>query len=354
MNDAPTPLADVFRRLIRTTGPISLAHFMAESNARYYASRDPLGAEGDFVTAPEISQMFGELAGLWLADLWQRAGVPADACYVELGLGRGTLAADGLRAMAMAGLRPAVHFIETSPVLRKAQKARVPGAQWHDDMSTLPDDAPLLIVANEFFDALPVRQLVASDKGWHELMVGHRDGRFERVAGPLVPAPIERAEGGIVVETSPASVSVMRELARRLVEQGGAALIVDYGHALGGVGDTLQAVERHGFADPWEHPGARDLTAHVDFGALRQAAEGQGAHAFGPTTQGEWLGLLGIDLRAARLAKAAPERAAEIEQARLRLTAADAMGTLFKAMALTAPSWPHPEAFPSRSDAMRP
>ena len=341
----PADLTNRLARLIDTSGPISVAHYMAEGNAHYYATRDPLGAAGDFTTAPEISQMFGELVGLWLADLWQRAGEPANACYVELGPGRGTLAADALRAMGMAGLRPPAHFVETSPVLREAQRARVPNASWHYDASTLPDDAPLLTVANEFFDALPVRQLVATEQGWHELLVTHESGRFERAPGPLIPAPLAKAEPGTIVETSPASLSVIRELAQRLVGQSGAALIVDYGHDRSGTGDTVQAVERHGFSDPWERPGTRDLTAHVDFSALKQAAEGEGARAFGPTTQHQWLGRMGIDVRAALLAKSAPERAEEIEAVRLRLTAPDQMGTLFKAMALTAPSWPMPAAF---------
>ncbi|HEV2079190.1 MAG TPA: SAM-dependent methyltransferase [Allosphingosinicella sp.] len=341
----PEDLTERLARLIDTSGPISVAHYMAEANAHYYAARDPFGAAGDFTTAPEISQMFGELAGLWLADLWHRAGAAADACYVELGPGRGTLAADALRSMRMAGLQPPVHFVETSPVLRETQRARVPNAHWHDDPSTLPDDAPLLILANEFFDALPVRQLAASDRGWHELLVTHEGGRFARIPGRLIPAPLPQAEPGTIVETSPASLSVVRELVQRLSAQGGAALIVDYGHDHSGTGDTIQAVERHGFADPWERPGTRDLTAHVDFSALKLAAEGEGASAFGPTTQGEWLGRMGIDIRSARLAKAAPERSDEIETARLRLTALDQMGSLFKVLALTAPDWPAPAAF---------
>jgi SAM-dependent MidA family methyltransferase len=318
---------------------------MAEANAHYYGTRDPLGREGDFTTAPEISQMFGELVGLWLADLWQRAGEPPNACYVELGPGRGTLAADALRAMRMAGLQPPAYFVEISPVLREAQRARVPHASWHDDASSLPEDAPLLIVANEFFDALPVRQLVATDKGWHEMLVTHESGRFERVPGPLIPAPFAKAEPGTIVETSPASLSVLRELAQRLCAQGGAALIVDYGHEKSGTGDTVQAVERHGFTDPWQRPGTRDLTAHVDFSALKRAAEGEGARLFGPTVQGDWLTRMGIEVRAALLAKSDPRRAEEIEAARLRLTAPDQMGTLFKVMALTAPGWPFPAGF---------
>jgi len=347
MKASPEPgdLTERLARLIDTSGPIPVARYMAEANAHYYGTRDPLGAAGDFTTAPEISQMFGEFAGLWLADLWQRAGEPPNARYVELGPGRGTLASDALRAMRMAGFQPPVHLVETSPVLREAQLKRVPNATWHDDPSTLPDDAPLLIVANEFFDALPVRQLVATQKGWHELLVTHEGGRFFPVPGPLIPAPLAKAEPGTIVETSPASLSVVRKLAQRLCARGGCALIVDYGHEHSGTGDTVQAVERHGFADPWQRPGARDLTAHVDFSALKRAAEGEGARAYGPTTQGQWLATMGINVRAAVLAKSTPHQAEEIEAARLRLTAPDQMGTLFQVMALTAPGWPFPAGF---------
>ncbi|MBA3676623.1 MAG: SAM-dependent methyltransferase [Sphingosinicella sp.] len=318
---------------------------MARANAHYYGTRDPLGSAGDFTTAPEISQMFGELVGLWLADLWQRAGEPANACFVELGPGRGTLAADALRSMRSARLQPSVHLVETSPMLREAQRGRVPNARWHGDVSTLPEDAPLLIVANEFFDALPVRQLVASETGWHETLVNFQDGRFSPVAGPLIPAPLAAAEPGTIVETSPASIAIIRDLARRLAVQGGAMLVVDYGHERSGAGDTLQAVKGHGFADPWENPGEHDLTAHVDFQALCRAADREGARVTGPMNQGEWLREMGIEVRAALLAKTTPERADEIRMAKDRLVAPDQMGTLFKVLALTAERWPEPAGF---------
>ncbi|HZF96298.1 MAG TPA: SAM-dependent methyltransferase [Allosphingosinicella sp.] len=318
---------------------------MAEANAHYYGSRDPLGAAGDFTTAPEISQMFGELAGLWLADLWHRAGGPQNAVYAELGPGRGTLAADALRAMRAAGLRPEVHFVETSPVLRAAQAERVPDAIWHGDVATLPTDAPLLIVANEFFDSLPIRQLVATKRGWHERLVAHTDAGFVPVPGPLIPAPLAPAETGTVVETSPASLGIVRALSQRLLEQGGAALIVDYGHVESAAGETLQAVSGHAFADPWDAPGSRDLTAHVDFGALARAAGAEGVQVTGPRRQGEWLRAMGIDQRTSALAEAAPARSAEIEAARDRLVSPEQMGSLFKALALVAPAWPEPEGF---------
>ena len=336
--------------LILADGPIPVSQYMALANAYYYATRDPLGAAGDFTTAPEISQMFGELVGLWLADLWGRAGAPDDAIYVELGPGRGTLATDALRAMRAARLAPDVHLVETSPTLRRAQADRHPSAIWHDDVATLPDDRPLLLVANEFFDALPIRQLVRGAGSWHERLVGVADGRFQPLAGPrigteLVPAHLRDAPPGTVIETSPAAVSIVRALAQRLSAQGGAALIVDYGHDRTSAGETLQAVAGHAFADPWAAPGEHDLTAHVDFEALGAAAVGEGARPWGPVAQGAWLTTLGIDARAAALSRAAPARAGEIETARHRLTAPEQMGELFRVMALTAPGWPEPAGF---------
>ena len=344
-------LSNRLARLIAATGPIPVAQYMAAANAHYYATRDPLGAAGDFTTAPEISQMFGELVGLWLADVWMRAGRPATAHYVELGPGRGTLAADALRAMRAAGLEPPAEMVETSPVLKAAQAERVPACRWHDDLKTLPDDVPLLVVANEFLDALPVRQLLATDQGWCERMVVNRDdGGFLPAAARAIPAEsvperLRDAADGSILETSPASVAIVRDLARRIAAQGGAALIVDYGHERTALGDTLQAVKRHGFADPWADPGERDLTAHVDFEPLVEAARAEGVRVCGPRAQGEWLKTMGIDLRAASLAKAAPERGDEIAAARHRLTAPAEMGALFKMMALVSRDWPEPEGF---------
>ncbi|HTU11297.1 MAG TPA: SAM-dependent methyltransferase [Allosphingosinicella sp.] len=321
------PLEARLRQRIAAEGPLPVSEWMAEANAHYYATRDPFGAAGDFTTAPEISQMFGELIGLWLADLWLRSGRPEGAHYVELGPGRGTLAVDALRAMKGAGLTPDVHFVETSPVLRAAQAARVPGAAWHDDLSTLPADGPLLVVANEFFDALPIEQ---RDGNGTVRTVDWREGRF-------VPV------GEVETETSPASLAVAADFSRRIAAQGGAALIVDYGHDRPGRGDTLQAVWRHAYADPFEAPGERDLTAHVDFAALAAAAEG--VRISGPVSQGAWLDAMGLPLRAAALAHAAPARTEEIEAARLRLSAPGQMGRLFKVLALSAPGWQEPAGF---------
>jgi SAM-dependent MidA family methyltransferase len=322
---------------------------MAEANAHYYATRDPLGAAGDFTTAPEISQMFGELIGLCLADAWTRAG-RAEAAYVELGPGRGTLAADALRAMRSAGLVPDVHLVEMSPVLRAAQAERLPQAQWHDDFSSLPADRPLLIVANEFFDALPARQLIRGRSGWHERLVGHDGECFVPGAGPAVPdtaiaTDLRNAPEGTIVETSPASLAIVRDLAQRLAAQGGAALIIDYGHGRTSAGETLQAVKAHEYADPWVAPGESDLTVHVDFEALGAAAAESGVRLFGPVAQGDFLGGLGIDARAASLSRSAPHRAEEFRLARDRLVSSDQMGTLFRVLGLAGPGWPQLEGF---------
>lgn len=342
-------LPDRIARAITLAGPIPLSQFMGAANTHYYATRDPLGTRGDFTTAPEISQMFGELVGLALADLWDRAGRP-HAHYVELGPGRGTLAVDALRAMAGAGLTPPVHFVENSPVLRAAQAKAVPHAEWSLDLVGLPDDAPLLVVANEFFDALPIRQLIKTPQGWRERLVACQDTLFLPVIGntvfdPIIPPDFRDAPDGSILETSPPSVAILRALAAKLLAQGGAALIVDYGYAGPALGDTLQAVRGHAYANPFEDPGEADLTAHVDFGTLIEAARAEGLTAHGPVTQGAFLTTLGIAPRAAALAARSPERADEIETARSRLVDDEAMGELFKVVALTAPGWPAPAGF---------
>jgi NADH dehydrogenase [ubiquinone] 1 alpha subcomplex assembly factor 7 len=339
-------LADRLARAITLAGPMPVSQFMAAANAHYYATRDPLGAAGDFTTAPEISQMFGELVGLWCADGWDRAGRP-EVAWVELGPGRGTLAADARRAMAKAGLSPPIHLVETSPVLRAAQVERVADATWHDSVETLPGNVLLLVVANEFFDALPIRQLVKR-AGWHERLVACQDTLFLPIAGgavpdAVIPQAMRDAPAGSVIETSPASVGVMRALAARLARQGGAMLAIDYGYEGPALGDTLQAVRAHAFANPFETPGEVDLTAHVDFATLAAAAQGEGAAAWGPVDQGAWLTRLGIDARAAALGRTAPERAAALAVDRDRLVVG--MGTLFKALAVTAPGWPAPAGF---------
>jgi NADH dehydrogenase [ubiquinone] 1 alpha subcomplex assembly factor 7 len=251
-------LAERLARAITLGGPIPVAHFMAAANTHYYATRDPLGAKGDFITAPEISQMFGELIGLWLADLWLRLDKP-EIHYVELGPGRGTLARDALRAMAMVGLEPVVHFVETSPSLRQLQGQVIGDARFHDDVSTLPDDVPLFIIANEFFDALPVHQLVKHEGAWHQRLIGYEDEQFKPLVGNAVPTDIipdklRTAADGSVIESSPASVAIMRTVTERTVRQGGVALIIDYGYKGPALGDTLQAVKSHAYANPYSAP----------------------------------------------------------------------------------------------------
>ena len=345
------PLAAMFRRLITATGPISIMHYMGESNARYYASRDPFGHGGDFITAPEISQMFGELVGLWLADIWLRAGKPTPVHYVELGPGRGTLASDALRSAARFGLLPEVHLVEGSGALREIQGAALPQAKWHDDLATVPTDGPILLVANEFLDALPIRQLVMTAQGWRERMVGLRDERLVAVAGdkPMdaaVPEQWRDAPEGTLIETNPGAATVVQEVAARLASQGGAAVFVDYGHSAARTGSTLQAVRAHRMVDVFAHPGEADLTAHVDFAALAQVARAQGCRWLGTTTQGEWLQALGIDARAQSLAAATPLQAETIASAKERLTAQGQMGALFKVMGLAGPGWPDGAGFP--------
>jgi NADH dehydrogenase [ubiquinone] 1 alpha subcomplex assembly factor 7 len=339
------PLAAIFRRLIANTGPISLMQYMGEANARYYANRDPLGAAGDFVTAPEISQMFGELIGLWLADMWINAGREEPVHYVELGPGRGTLARDALRAAKRCGLEPSIHFVEGSSVLKDIQLAAVPGAQWHHDLSSVPISGPVLVIANEFLDALPVRQLVKTAEGWRERMVVPEGERFACVAGtqPMdaaVPEPRRGAEVGTIIETCPGAAATVHEVAGRLVEQGGAALFIDYGHDTLRDGSTLQAVCAHLKADPFANPGEADLTAHVDFATLAPIAQARGCRWLGTVPQGRWLRELGIEARTRALGEAAPEHAAALEAARDRLISEEQMGLLFKVMGLAAPGWP--------------
>ncbi|MGB7374242.1 class I SAM-dependent methyltransferase [Pontixanthobacter sp.] len=362
-DDTADPNADlgaIFRRLIRNTGPISLSHFMGESNARYYGGKDPIGmgdgVSGDFITAPEISQMFGELIGLWLADMWINSGREEPVYYVELGPGRGTLAKDALRAARQYGLEPAVHFVETSAKLKDVQLKTLPGAIWHNDLSTVPGDGAILLVANEFLDALPIRQLVRMASGWRERMVGLDGDTFVFTAGeqPMdaaVPGEWRDAAEGTIIETCPAAAATLFEVAGRLEQQGGAALFIDYGHTRLNAGSTFQAVRRHTKVDPFAAPGTADLTALVDFGTLAQIVHSRGTRHIGTVTQGEWLRGLGIEARANRLAEQAPHLARDIHSAMGRLIASDQMGALFKVMGLAGSGWNGAAGFaPPNSD----
>lgn len=323
-----TPLERALRERIRAEGPITVEAFMGACNAYYYANRDPLGARGDFTTAPEISQMFGEMIGAALTDCWKRAGAPGDAIYAELGPGRGSLATDALRVMRLAGFSGEVHFVETSPVLRDIQKTAVPDAHWHESGDDLPAKT-LLLAANEFLDALPIRQ-----------HVGGIERHVHIAAGGLA---FDR--DGEIVETSPVRGEAVTSIATCLAAKGGVALVIDYGHERTSPGDTLQAVRGHAHAPVLDRPGEQDLTSHVDFEAVVIAAREAGAAVTAPIPQGEWLIRLGIEARAQALSRSNPDRAADVQAAIQRLTAPDQMGQLFKVMAIHAPDWPAPAGF---------
>ena len=353
-----TPLGDRLREKIARCGPIPVAWFMAAANGDpehgYYARRDPLGRQGDFITAPEISQVFGELIGAWCADAWHKMGKPGRVVLVELGPGRGTLMADLLRAAkGIAGFSETldIHLVETSPALADLQSAALRGTPvcWHRALASVPD-GPLLLIANEFFDALPVEQYVARRDGWHRRAVDIEGDGLRFVDGPCVSDPPWtrelRVKEGEIRETNPETIAIVREIAGRLAAGQGAALIVDYGYASPGAGETLQAVARHRYADPLAAPGEADLSAHVDFSACAEAARSAGARSYGPVTQGVFLGRLGIDIRRDRLLEAAaPEQRATIRAACRRLTDGGAMGDLFKVLALTDRDMPTPAGF---------
>ena len=355
-----TPLDRLVREIVAQDGPISLERLMALALGHpkhgYYMTRDPFGAAGDFVTAPEISQMFGELLGLWAAGVWRQMGAPARVTLMELGPGRGTLMADALRAgAAMPGFRQAVDLVlvETSPVLRDAQKrALAPSgvpARWSDTLDDAPD-GPLIVLANEFFDALPARHYVRSPEGWRERMIGLGEGGALafNLADAVEPTLKAEAPQGAILELSPVSLRVMSHLAARIARDGGAALIVDYGYARTALGETLQALKAHKPVDPLTMLGEADITVHVDFSALARAAHSAGAAVWGPVTQARLLRDLGIGARAATLARRTGARGmARLDADLNRLAGAgpDSMGELFKALAVTHPVLPAPPAF---------
>ena len=360
----PSALETEIRARIAAHGPITVAEYMALCLAHprygYYVTRDPLGARGDFITAPEVSQMFGELIGVWMAAVWQQMGMPAVVRIVELGPGRGTLMSDALRAAkVMPGLLDAasVHLVEISPALKAKQQETLrsvaPPVAWHASFDDVPE-GPAIVIANEFFDALPVHQAVKTARGWCERRVGLAGDRlvFTHATEPLagidarLPASARQAADGAIFEWRDDEGA--RDFGTRLAQQGGAALVIDYGHVASLVGDTLQALGRHAFADPLATPGELDLTAHVDFEALMRAVTSTGAAAFGPITQGELLERLGIAARAANLKeKAAPHVAAGVDAAFARLTGSGRteMGALFKAAAIAHPTLGAPPAF---------
>ena len=345
---------------IRRAGPMSTARFMAlalgHPTLGYYAGRDPLGAAGDFITAPEVSQVFGELLGLWLGQAWSDCGKPDPCLLVEPGPGRGTLMADLLRAAGhVPGFRPSlrVHLVETSERLRDLQRARLAGetVHWHATLDEVPP-GPMLLVANEFFDALPVHQLVATGHGWVERTVDLNEGELafglaDRPSALARSLPEASSVLSQIAEVSPMRARIARLIGRRLAMHGGVALIIDYGAWAPQVtGDTLQAVRGHAPCPLLDAPGKADLSSHVDFRALAEAGRDGGAAVYGPVPQGPFLRAMGIDLRIARLLeRATPGQRRDLRAALFRLTDASAMGELFKVMALARPGLPAPPGF---------
>ena len=352
-----SPLQSEIKKLIKSSGPMPVWRYMelclTHPSHGYYISRDPLGREGDFTTSPEVSQMFGELLGLWVASVWKAMGSPSLLRLIELGPGRGTMMADALRALRV--LPPlyqalSIHLVEINPVLREKQKAALSGVRiiaWHNSLDQVPN-GPAVILANEYFDVLPIHQAVKRETGWHERTVEIDDGgklafgfaaepmpRFEVLLPPLVRA----APVGAVFEWR--SDTEIMKIATRVRDQAGAALIIDYGHVRSDAGDTFQAIARHSFADPLKNPGQADVTAHVDFQALARAAEDIGARVHGPVPQGDFLKSIGIETRAVTLmAKASHEVSEDISSALKRLTDSGrgGMGSMFKVLAVSQPS----------------
>jgi len=344
---------------IKTKGPISIATFMAKAlgdeQHGYYMKKDPFGQDGDFTTAPEISQMFGEIIGLWQAQNWLNMGRPAEIHLIELGPGRGTLIQDVLRSMKVVpGLLDAVklHLVEMSPVLRRIQEERLKDfgkPMWHNQIADALEFAggkPILLIANEFFDALPVRQFEKADTSWHERLIGvdHKDNLcFQLAALPtsdqMIPPAHHQAENASIVEICAIGENILKDIAGYIKINSGAALIIDYGHVAHGTGDSLQALKGHDYTNILTNPGDADLTTHVNFQRLKEIAQNIDVKIYGPITQASFLNAMGIDARSQMLSrKATAEQKQDIQAARRRLTEASQMGNLFKVMALTGDS----------------
>ena len=355
-------VADKIVRRIRAEGPLTVAAYMAmalhDPEGGYYARRGPIGAEGDFTTAPEISQVFGELIGLWCAELWERIGRPDPVLLAELGPGRGVLMSDLLRA---AGTVPEfrralrIWLVEASPVLRAEQERRLHQAQpaWVSRVEELPD-GPMLIVANEFLDALPIRQFVRGPTGWSERLVAvDHEGRLVFVDGPaspaaslLVPGSLRQSSPGTVVEICPAALALAGALGSRLARESGAALFIDYGYFPTAPGPTLRALQHHRPVCALAGPGTADLSSHVDFAAFAEAARAAGAEVHGPISQGRFLTALGAGLRLEALsARATAAQRQSLESGVRRLLEPGEMGDLFKVVALVSPGLASPAGF---------
>lgn len=346
------PLEKILIDQIKTQGALDVGQFMSLALSHpqhgYYMTRDPLGRSGDFITAPEVSQLFGEMIAVWAMDLWQQMGSPAEFILLECGPGRGTLMADLLRASAhVPGFREAakLHLVEISPALKAKQKEALAGYNpvWHDNLQSVPSDAPMIIIGNEFLDALPFHQLQKTEEGWAERVVEY-DGDFRfglRKIRPellrLIPGHLFDTKTGNVFEVAPARQECAAKIAAKIKVQGGGVLLIDYGPVQSGCGDTLQALRANQFVDVFEAIGHADLTSHVDFEALALAARQGGAFVHGPVTQGEFLRNLGIDLRGAALKQhAAPKAAQDLEKGLHRLCDSGQMGMLFKVIGFSA------------------
>ena len=356
-----SPLEQLIRRRIELSGPISVADFMALAmncpEHGYYANAAPPGRKGDFTTSPEISQVFGELIGLWAGVAWQQMGSPRPVLFVEFGPGRGTMMRDMLRSARLVdGFRDSleVHVVETSSALKQVQRQTLAEERisWHASVDDLPD-FPAIMVANEFLDALPMRQLVRTVDGWKERRVENTVTGFRFVlearedAAVLVPPRLRDAEPGAIFEVAEGARGFAIGVARHITSTGGTALLIDYGHDSSALGETLQAVQHHASTDVLENAGEADLSAHVDFEQLEEELRFKGATPYGPVSQRQFLRRLGIEERTEALAAAAPLRAAEIRAATKRLIDPRQMGTLFKVLAATAPGAAAPAGFES-------
>lgn len=348
-----TGLPEIIREQIRARGGLTVQEYwtLCQSHPKfgYYMRQDPFGSRGDFVTAPEISQMFGELLGIWVADLWMKLGQPSRVILAECGAGRGTMMDDLLRAIRnVPGLLDSlsVWIVETSPALEQKQRQKLAAAAvtWVRDIDDLPGETPLIVLGNEFLDALPIRQVIRTEGGWHERMIGMQgDGLAFGLGSEFPAAAAVAAPPGTIMEFSPLRDAVWGQIVQRVRRQGGAALMIDYGHGVTAFGDTFQAVRNHQPCSVLEEPGGADLTSHVDFGRLSDLAAGLNPRL---ANQGDFLDRLGLDMRVRALMKnATPEQAEDLKLAQQRLASPEQMGTLFKVLSICNPATIEPAGF---------